>query len=144
MQLDVLLQPAIPQAFTENSVLDLVRQFMRTGEERAFRQLYALHTPAVYGLIRRLAGPMSDLADSPETAFELYASRYYALRTMFETDRTGPSPIADPDLKMVEPDKYSDLSAPTLQGLALPRDALRMLYNGAAENVVFHWIREHP
>jgi RNA polymerase sigma factor (sigma-70 family) len=42
---------------------ELLRQFVRTGEERVFRQLYALHTPAVYGLIRRLAGPAADLAD---------------------------------------------------------------------------------
>src|SRR4051794_15843454 len=55
-----LIIVATVRAMTDD---DLVRQFMRTGEERAFRQLYALHTPAVYGLIRRLAGPMSDLAD---------------------------------------------------------------------------------
>jgi hypothetical protein len=90
------------------------------------------------------ASPMSDLADSPESAFDLYASRYYALRTMFETGYRGPSPIADPDLKMVEPDRYTDLSAPTLSGLALPPGALATLYSGAAENLVYKWIREHP
>lgn len=89
------------------------------------------------------ATPMSDLADSPESAFDLYASRYYALRTMFETDYRGPSPIADPDLKMVEPDKYTDLSAPTLSGLGLAVEELRVLYQGAAENVVYRWIQEH-
>lgn len=88
--------------------------------------------------------PMSDLADSPEAAFDLYASRYFALRTMFETDYRGPSPIADPDLKMVWPDQYTDLSAPDLSGLALPPDLLRTLYHDAAENVVYRWIREHP
>lgn len=90
------------------------------------------------------ASPMSDLADSPEAAFDLYASRYYALRTMWETSERGPSPIADPDLKMVEPAKYDDHSSPTLNGLALPLDVLQAMYNDAAENLVYRWIREHP
>jgi len=42
---------------------DLIDRFVRRGDERAFRQLYAQHTPAVYGLIRRLAGPAADLAE---------------------------------------------------------------------------------
>lgn len=88
--------------------------------------------------------PMSDLADSPESAFDLYASRYYALRTMFETSYRGPSPIADPDLKMTDPARYTDLSAPTLSGLSLPRESLKVLYHDAAENLVYRWIREHP
>ena len=88
--------------------------------------------------------PMSDLADSPESAFELYASRYYALRTMFETAHDGPSPIADPDLKMVEPEKYTDASSPRLGGLNLSRDLLKSLYHDAAESLVYRWIREHP
>jgi hypothetical protein len=90
------------------------------------------------------SSPMSDLADSPDAAFDLYASRYYALRTMFETDYHGPSPIADPDLKMVEPERYTELSAPTLSGLNLPRDLLGTLYGEAAESVVFRWIKDHP
>ncbi|MFN0132869.1 MAG: amidohydrolase family protein [Phycisphaerales bacterium] len=88
--------------------------------------------------------PMSDLANSPETAFELYASRYYALRTMFETSHDGPSPIADPDLKMVEPERYTEMSSPRLQGLALPKDHLRVLYRDAAADLVDRWIAEHP
>ncbi|MHC4590503.1 MAG: hypothetical protein ACYTAQ_14535 [Planctomycetota bacterium] len=41
------------------------------------------------------------MASSPQEAFDLYASRYWALRTLFETDHVGPSPIADPDLALV-------------------------------------------
>jgi RNA polymerase sigma-70 factor (ECF subfamily) len=41
----------------------LIRQFLDRRDERAFRRLYTQHTPAVYGLIRRLAGPRIDLAD---------------------------------------------------------------------------------
>jgi hypothetical protein len=75
---------------------------------------------------------MGDLADSPEAAFDLYASRYAALRAMWETPWTGESPIADPDLKMVEPARHTDMSAPTLRGLALPPDLLDEFYRGAA------------
>jgi RNA polymerase sigma-70 factor (ECF subfamily) len=42
---------------------ELIGRFVRHRDERAFRQLYARHTPAVYGFIRRLVGPAADLAD---------------------------------------------------------------------------------
>jgi hypothetical protein len=76
--------------------------------------------------------PMGGLAESPETAHDLYASRYFALRLMFETDYAGPSPIADPDLRMVNPSLTNPLAAPHLQGLALPAPLLDALYRGAA------------
>jgi hypothetical protein len=79
---------------------------------------------------------MADLADSPEAAFDLYASRYLALRLMFETDYTGESPIADPDLKMVNPALTETLPAPRLQGLNLPHNMLRTLYRGACEHLL--------
>lgn len=81
-----------------------------------------------------------ELASSPEQAFELYASRYWALRTMWETDYNGPSPIADPDLALVEPEKHSPQDAPALVGRALPAEMLRMLYAGAAERLFGGWI----
>jgi len=41
-----------------------IERFVRRGDEAAFRWLYARHTPAVYGFIRRLAGiAAADLAD---------------------------------------------------------------------------------
>ena len=83
--------------------------------------------------------PMGELASSPEQAFELYCSRYYALRLMFETDYDGPSPIADPDLKMVEPSKYNEMSTPRLQGLGLPPELLQELYFGAADKLMNAW-----
>lgn len=82
---------------------------------------------------------MSDLSDSPETAFDLYASRYYALRTMFETLGDRESPIADPDLKMIDPEKHHDLSSPTLRGFALPEHILRKVYYENVERVVIGW-----
>ncbi len=72
-------------------------------------------------------------ASGEQDAFDLYASRYWALRTMLETDYQGESPIADPDLQMVEPDKYGELDAPPLRGHALPADILKSLYVEAAE-----------
>jgi len=81
------------------------------------------------------AHPMAELADSPQSAFELYASRYFALRLMFESSYDGESPIADPDLAMVDPARFDAMSGPRLQGFGLPRDLLRVLYRGAADGV---------
>ncbi|MBY0260965.1 MAG: hypothetical protein K2Q20_01385, partial [Phycisphaerales bacterium] len=83
--------------------------------------------------------PMADLADSPEAAFDLYASRYWALRAMFETDYDDLSPIADPDLKMIEPAKYDEMSAPMLRGLSLDTSLLRSIYHDAAVGVLEAW-----
>lgn len=69
-------------------------------------------------------------------AFELYASRYWALRTLLETDYEGESPIADPDLALVEPARYSEMSAPNLRGQALPRELLKDIYFANAERVL--------
>ena len=81
-------------------------------------------------------------SSSPEEAFELYASRYWALRTLFETDYDGESPIADPDLALVEPERYDAMSAPRLEGKRLPRETLIDLYREAAEGSVMGWYRE--
>lgn len=83
--------------------------------------------------------PMADLADSPEAAFDLYASRYWALRAMFETRFDGDSPIADPDLMMIEPARYDATSAPRLQGLGLDPALLKTLYHDAAADLVERW-----
>lgn len=87
---------------------------------------------------------MADLSSSPDEAFDLYASRYWALRTMFDTGYEGESAIADPDMKMVEPKRYDAMSAPRLQGLSLPPDLLKSLYHDAAADLLNRWWREHP
>ena len=71
-----------------------------------------------------------------EQVFELYASRYWALRSLFESNYDGESPIADPDLAMLEPEKHSEMDAPLLQGKNLPQDILRNLYCEAAHNLL--------
>ncbi|MHC5002904.1 MAG: amidohydrolase family protein [Planctomycetota bacterium] len=68
----------------------------------------------------------------PAEATELYASRYWALRTLLETRYVGPSPIADPDLSMVDPQRWGPLDAPPLIGKALPGDLLSSVYHDAA------------
>lgn len=80
--------------------------------------------------------PMADLAESEETAFDLYASRYLALRMMFETDYEGESPIADPDLRMVDPTITDPLAAPRLRGFALPRNLREKLYRSAGATLL--------
>ncbi|MCA9286837.1 MAG: amidohydrolase family protein [Phycisphaerales bacterium] len=79
---------------------------------------------------------MASKGNSPEEAFDLYASRYWALRTLFETDYLGESPIADPDLAMVDPARFGPMDAPELVGKRLPRDVLEMLYHGAAARLL--------
>ena len=75
-------------------------------------------------------------ANSATEAFDLYASRYWALRTLLETAYKGESPIADPDLAMVEPDRYDETDAPPLMGKSLPHDLLRSLYHDAAHDLL--------
>lgn len=76
--------------------------------------------------------PKADQSSSPEGAFDLYASRYWTLRTLLETGYIGPSPIADPDLRLDDPSRYDETSAPDIRGVALPRNVLEALYGSAA------------
>lgn len=73
---------------------------------------------------------------TPEAAFDLYASRYWALRTLLETNYDGESPIADPDLAMIDPTRHDAMSAPPLKGQALPTDLLEEIYFRAADNLL--------
>lgn len=79
------------------------------------------------------------LASTEHEAFELYASRYWALRTMFETGYRGESNIADPDLMMVDPAGFDAMSGPMLRGHQLDRERLCMLYQGAVNGTLDRW-----
>lgn len=79
---------------------------------------------------------MGDLSNTPEEAFDLYASRYWALRKLWESDYAGESPIADPDLMLIEPTRYDAFSAPRLAGKSLPPDLLKSLYHDAAATLL--------
>jgi len=87
--------------------------------------------------------PVLSQASDAASAFDLYASRYWALRTLLETDYDGPSPIADPDLEMVDPDRFDAMSAPRLVGKRLPREILEAIYSGTATDLVLRWEAEH-
>ncbi|MEM9346043.1 MAG: amidohydrolase family protein [Planctomycetota bacterium] len=67
--------------------------------------------------------------------FDLYASRYWALRTLLETDYNGPSPIVDPDLHKVDP-SVDPKSTATLRGAGLSTDQLQDVYHDAANAVL--------
>jgi hypothetical protein len=84
----------------------------------------------------RNSSEMDAKASTPEDAYDLYASRYWALRTLFETDHVGPSPIADPDLHLMSPQEFSPLDAPLLRGCKLPADVLRSLYYETAKGLL--------
>jgi predicted TIM-barrel fold metal-dependent hydrolase len=77
---------------------------------------------------------MAAKASDPDGAFDLYASRYWALRTLWETGHELESPISDPDLAMVDPSR-SPLDAPSLSGKALPRGVMAEFYAGAASRI---------
>ncbi len=84
-------------------------------------------SPATDGM-----GRSSQSASAAE-AFDLYASRYWALRTLLETRWLGESPIADPDLELVDPERFGPMDAPVLRGKSLPATLLRTLYHDAAQ-----------
>jgi predicted TIM-barrel fold metal-dependent hydrolase len=83
------------------------------------------------------ATEMAAKARDAESAFDLYASRYWALRVLWERDVEIESPISDPDLAMVDPRRSVD-DAPVLSGKALPPDLLRTLYHDAAVALLTH------
>lgn len=73
--------------------------------------------------------------DQPDHGFDLYASRYWALRTMLETDYAGPSPIVDPDLHKVDPSVDPKATA-RLCGASLNAAQLKDIYHDAAAAVL--------
>lgn len=78
-------------------------------------------------------------ASSEAEAFDLYAGRYLALRTMWETGYDGPCFFADGDLHMVEPGRYSVTDAARLVGQSLPEGLLRGLYHDNAVRLLDGW-----
>ncbi len=75
------------------------------------------------------------VANDGNIDFDLYASRYWALRTLIETKYDGLSPIVDPDLSMVDP-SLDEKSTAELRGAGIGGEALKAVYYGAAERVL--------
>ncbi|MFI4860671.1 MAG: amidohydrolase family protein [Phycisphaerales bacterium JB063] len=78
------------------------------------------------------AGPTSG---DGGTGYDLYASRYWALRAVIETDYQGPSPIVDPDLSKVDP-SADPLATAALSGASMPDSLLESLYHGNAAAIL--------
>lgn len=119
----------------------MVRELSRHSREDLVAFLTRHHGRILFGsdIVTRDAhlsppedGEPTSEPTNPEDAFELYASRYHALRTLWETDHAGPSPIVDPDLHKVDPEQFGPTDAPPLNGKAMPPDVLRGLYHDAA------------
>jgi len=89
------------------------------------------HPDAFRDFVRQNPGRVlfgSDIVANHENIdFDLYASRYWALRTLLETDYAGKSPIIDPDFHMVDPSLPPDTTA-DLNGAAFEDDLLRQVY----------------
>lgn len=71
---------------------DLIRRFLDSRDEQAFRELYRRHTPAVYGLVCRLTGGrLADAADLVQTAWIRAAGKLAAFEggSTFRTWLTG-------------------------------------------------------
>lgn len=79
---------------------------------------------------------MQAKASTPETAFDLYASRYWALRILWESTGECESPISDPDLAMVDPNRHAPDDAPRLRGMGIDAESLRWLYHDAAAKLL--------
>jgi Amidohydrolase len=75
------------------------------------------------------------VANNKNLDFDLYASRYWALRTLIETNYVGQSPIVDPDLNMVDP-SLDEKSTAQLRGAGIGGEALKAVYHDAAARVL--------
>ena len=75
------------------------------------------------------------VASKADMSFDLFASRYWALRTLLETDYDGPSPIVDPDLWAVDP-SLPFTSTAHLRGASLDPASLALIYRDAARHLM--------
>jgi predicted TIM-barrel fold metal-dependent hydrolase len=90
---------------------------------------------AIRDLVRRYPDRFlfgSDLVTRHHLVREHYVSRYWCQRTLWESDRESPSPIADPDYWP----RSSSQRTPTLRGLNLPDDVLAKVYHDNARRLL--------
>ena len=73
-------------------------------------------------------------ASGEEQAFDLYASRYWTLRRLFEENGRFESPIVDPDLHMVDPERHAQDAAPEVTCHGLDPSLLKTLYRDASRS----------
>jgi hypothetical protein len=80
----------------------------------------------------RLLFGSDNVATDDNADFDLFASRYWALRAVMETDYVGKSPIVDPDLRMADSSLPENVTS-NLHGAHLDPTTLQTLYHDAAE-----------
>lgn len=80
--------------------------------------------------------PWASKASGAEQAFDLYASRYYSLRMMFEGTGSFESPITDPDLHMIDPTTYKATDAPEVRCHGFDRTLLCDIYRNSATTLM--------
>ena len=93
------------------------------------------HPAQLRDFVRRNPGRVlfgTDIVTATTGDFDLYASRFWALRTLYETDYDGPSPIVDPDLHLVDPSLPRESTA-MLRGAAIDPTSLGFVYHAAAD-----------
>ncbi|MDX2146206.1 MAG: amidohydrolase family protein [Planctomycetota bacterium] len=88
--------------------------------------------------------PKSDQASNEAEAFDLYASRFWVIRRMLEGTGEFRSPIADPDLPMIDPTRYGPDSSPTVRGMGVPMELLRAIYRDNAVRLLDAWYGPSP
>lgn len=93
------------------------------------------HRDAIRALVLRFPDRFlfgSDLVTRHHLVREHYVSRYWGQRTLWESDWTGPSPIADPDYKP----EAGEPSTPLLRGVDLPAPVLQQVYRDNALRIL--------
>lgn len=85
------------------------------------------HAEAISRLVCRFPGRFlfgTDLVTRHGLTEEHYVSRYWCQRTLWESDWSGPSPIADADNQ----DVSTPFGTPVLRGVNLPPEVLKQVY----------------
>ena len=132
---------------------DYPRLYLDTSATKWMVREVSKHPEEVADFLRRNAGRImfgSDIVTNRENmnsawgdgqgGFDLYASRYWALRTLWETQYVGESPIVDPDLHMVDP-TLPERSVAMMHGLGLDDATLRALYHDTAAELLMSPLR---
>ncbi len=119
---------------------DYPRLYIDTSATKWMVRELSRHEPgALADFLRRNAGRVlfgSDIvATEANMDFDLYASRYWSLRTLLETRYDGPSPIVDPDLPLLDP-SLPETATAELRGVGLDDATLATLYHDAAARVL--------
>jgi hypothetical protein len=113
--------------------------YLDTSATKWMTRELSRHPAAFADFARRNAGRLlfgSDNVATDENAdFDLFASRYWALRAVMETDYAGKSPIVDPDLRLADASLPENATA-DLRGARLDPAALQSLYHDAADKVL--------